>query len=109
MSWENRKGRGRYYTRSRRVNGQVVREYVGRGDLAEAIAAADEFERKHRRSLAAAIDADRQRRDAAEELLVQLANATDLFVRAALELSGFRQHDRGQWRKRRHGAQQTDD
>ena len=108
MSWENRKGRGRYYTRSRRVNGRVRREYVGRGDLAEAIAAADDFKRKHKRSLAAAMDADRQRRDAADMLLNQLATATDLFVRAALELSGFHQHDRGQWRRSRHAAQPDD-
>jgi hypothetical protein len=105
MSWENRKGRGRYYTRSRRVNGRVVREYVGCGDLAEAIAAADVFERKQRQSLAATSGADQQRRDAAEEQLVQLANATDLFVWAALELSGFYQHNRGQWRRSRHAAQ----
>ena len=31
MSLESRNGRGTYYTRSRRVDGQVIRTYVGSG------------------------------------------------------------------------------
>jgi signal transduction histidine kinase len=41
MSWEVR-GNSRRYTRSRRVNGRVVREYCGTGARAAEAAAADE-------------------------------------------------------------------
>jgi hypothetical protein len=34
MGWD----KGRYFTRSRKVNGRVVREYVGTGEVAELIA-----------------------------------------------------------------------
>jgi hypothetical protein len=33
MGWD----RGRYYTRSRKVNGRVVREYVGTGPVAPTL------------------------------------------------------------------------
>jgi hypothetical protein len=44
MGWE----RGRYYTRSRREGGRVVREYVGAGPAAALISQFDAIERVRR-------------------------------------------------------------
>ena len=42
MAWETRRGtKRRYYTRSRRVNGVVQREYLGCGELARLSAEID--------------------------------------------------------------------
>ena len=92
--------RGRYCYKSRREGGRVVTEYLGSGDLAQAIADLDYWERKARklrqeRERAAqdrerAIDRDI---DAAGDLLRALAQGV-------LLASGYHQH-KGQWRKRR--------
>ncbi len=44
MAWVNIKGH-RYYRRSKRVGGRVVNVHYGRGEVAEAIAAIDQFDR----------------------------------------------------------------
>jgi hypothetical protein len=93
MSWETR-GRHRYYYRSRRVGGRVVREYLGTGDRAAEAAAADAERRRHEEADRAAVAA----LDAAADELDALA---DLIARAALLAAGYHQHARGPWRKRR--------
>ena len=101
MGWETREGSsGRYYTRSRRINGRVVREYIGCGPVAEAIAALDAEERRlrkeqlrrHREEMAAA--------QAVDEELKELAILSDLLVAVELLKAGYHKH-KGQWRKRR--------
>ena len=44
MGWE----RGRYYTRSRKVNGRVAREYLGTGEAAQQAARQDASARQER-------------------------------------------------------------
>ena len=91
MGWD----RGRYYTRSTKVNGRVVREYIGTGRAAELTAQLDALERERRRRRQkeelSALDADMR----------ALAELTDLAARAALLAAGYRQHKRGEWRRRR--------
>ena len=55
MAWETRQRGGRCDTRSRRVNGQIVREYVDFGELAELAAAFDADMRTGRETSAACL------------------------------------------------------
>ena len=97
MGWE----RGRYYTRSRKVGGRVVREYIGCGAFGSLAAQLDEVER-HRRQTEAEqtrrLKADLAERDAP---LDALAADCDLLVRGTLLAAGYRRHHRGEWRKKR--------
>ena len=96
MSWE----RG-YYYRVRKVNGRVVREYVGRGPLAELIAEADADRRREREARRAASREEKAELEALDAPLNELNEVADLLARAALMAAGFHQHKRGEWRKRR--------
>lgn len=101
MAWESRNGGGQYYTRSRRVDGRVVREYIGSDALADAIAGADELERQRRKVAADAQRQERARLDAIDAQFARLDSLADLIVRASLVVAGYHQHHRGDWRKRR--------
>jgi hypothetical protein len=96
MGWEIRGGR-RYFTRSRKVHGKVVRQYVGGGGLGELVAAADAL----RRAEAAAHQAEQARWEAALIPLLELCRVTDLLTHACLLANGFHQHARSSWRKKR--------
>jgi hypothetical protein len=101
MAWETRNGQGRYYTRSRRVGGRVVREYLGTGEVAELAARMDAIDR-------AAQERDRARKrqakateDARDTELQAVCEAGLLWSRVALLAAGYHRHDRGEWRRRR--------
>jgi hypothetical protein len=101
MGWE-RRGDRRYYTRSKKVNGRVVRQYFGTGPIAELAADLDavrwlerrEERRKWRRSC--------EEWDEAEELLERLCSNSDRLAALALGAAGYHRHDRGNWRRKRH-------
>ncbi len=101
MGWEPRERGGLYYTRSRKVDGRVVREYVGTGPMAELAAEADARERRRREEEAEAWREERERMEALEAPIEELCEAAEVIARAALIASGYRQHHRGEWRKRR--------
>jgi hypothetical protein len=100
MAWEVRGG-CRYYTRSRKVAGKVVRQYCGTGAEGQLAAALDARRRRERQARRLAVQADRDRWARAEAPVSELDHVTTLLVRAALLGAGFRQHERGEWRKRR--------
>lgn len=97
MGWD----RGRYYTRSRKVNGRVVREYIGTGRAAELIAQLDALERERREMERGARRAARVDLEALDAPLDELHDLADLVAHAALLVAGYRRHNRGEWRKRR--------
>lgn len=99
--WERRERGGLYYTRSRKEGGRVVREYVGGGLLGELAAQMDAEERERRDEEAARWKSEQEDLDALDAPVAELSEASDLLVRAALLVSGYRQHNRGEWRLRR--------
>ena len=106
MTWESRKGRGRYYTRSSRSGGRVAREYYGRGEAAALTAKLDRVIRGQRESEAARLEALRAATAQFETPLAELCTLADMLARAVLLSAGFHQHARGQWRKRRRSGTQ---
>lgn len=97
MGWD----KGRYYTRSIKVNGRVVREYIGTGPDAELIARMDALEREKRGAEQAVQRANRVELETLDTSVNELNDLADLLARAALVVAGFRQHNRGEWRRRR--------
>jgi hypothetical protein len=97
MGWD----KGRYYTRSRKVNGRVVREYYGAGEAAELIAELNALEREERDLRRLDQRALRDELDALDGSLGELHTQAELLARVALAVAGFHQHHRGEWRKRR--------
>jgi hypothetical protein len=101
MAWESRNGRGSYYTRSRKVDGHVVREYGGTGWEGENAELMDRIDR---------LDRDQAHYDAwnACQKTKELMNLLDVYcelvegiTRENLQATGYHQHHRGEWRKRR--------
>jgi hypothetical protein len=101
MSWEQRGGSGRYYTRSRSEGGRIVREYVGSGPIAEFTALRDEAERRRREEEARAWREEREDLERLDGMAGEMCELAELLARAALVSAGYRQHNRGEWRKPR--------
>jgi hypothetical protein len=100
MGWENRLRGGRYYTRSRKVGGRVVREYVGTGLIAELSAQMDAEEREERVQARAAVRAERDRDRAQEKALTDYCRTVGEVLAEALLAAGYHKH-KGQWRRKR--------
>ncbi len=100
MGWDC----GRYYTRSKKVNGRVVREYVGGGLVGELVARIDALERERRQLDAAALRAEKAEQAALAADVAAVFDRVELVARAALLAAGYRRHKRGEWRKRREHA-----
>ncbi len=101
MAWERRRS-GRYYYRTRKVQGRVIKEYVGTGALAEAAAERDAIARAHRVE-----ESERRRWERAvlRELdapVEAFEDTLEILTRAHLVSTGYHRHHGGEWRRRRH-------
>jgi hypothetical protein len=101
MGWEQRARGGRYYTRSRKDGGRVVREYVGGGLIGELAARQDTARAARRAAEAAAWRRHRATVESAEASLKALCDQADMLMCGTLLLAGYHQHHRGQWRRPR--------
>lgn len=98
MAWETRNGSGRYYTRSQKIDGRVVRQYIGSGRLAELIAEGDALDREGRALAAAQWRAERETMDSDRADVREFGAAIDAAVAAALAECGYHK-ERGEWRR----------
>jgi hypothetical protein len=104
MAWETRRTGRPYYARTRRAGGRFVREYVGTGRPADLAAADDARRRAERLAARSAWQQERARLEALDAPVAELDRLATLAVRMALEATGYHQHNRGKWRKRRDHA-----
>jgi hypothetical protein len=70
--WERRERGGLYYTRSRREDGRVVREYIGGRVLGEIVALEDECERRQREEEVAYLSLWKEKRERLDGQMVLL-------------------------------------
>ena len=103
MAWEKRKRGTSYYTRSRKVDGRVIREYVGGGVLGEIAALEDAYERRRREEEAAYWREERERLRALVSSVEELCEAAEILARAHLVAGGYRRTG-GHWRRRRESS-----
>lgn len=96
MGWE----RGKYYTRSRRVNGQVVREYYGCGLLGEMASLVDEMDREDREWEQECWQTEQALLQEFDDALDSIDRVVDAVTRAAFLSNGYHFH-RGEWRLKR--------
>jgi hypothetical protein len=101
MTWEKRERGGLYYTRTHRINGRKVREYVGTGLIGELAALEDVERRLQREQDRRAWEDERVPIYQREAELVALDAACRRLVEGALNAAGYYNH-KGEWRKK-HG------
>jgi hypothetical protein len=103
MAWEPREGcKGRYFTRTVRVNGQFRRLYFGNGPFARLVAYLDATSRaqhEQAKQFILAVQASHLNTEAPSE---DVSDGTEMILHAALAIGGYHFVDR-HWRRKRHG------
>jgi hypothetical protein len=99
VAWEERGG-GRYYYRTRWVNGRPVKEYVGGGLAGRLASEADRIDRERREARALEEKREREKLEALAAPVLELFEAAEILARAHLIAAGCRRV-RGEWRRER--------
>jgi hypothetical protein len=97
MGWEYRARGGPYYIRYAISNGRTIREYLGRGPIAEQAAREDAEVRAIRDQERAAW----QHLETLDAQVTTLDRMVTVLLESTLLTAGYHQHHRGEWRKRR--------
>jgi hypothetical protein len=92
------RGEKKYYYRTRRVHGRVVKDYVGSGPEADEAAKRDEAERQKRD---AAVRAIKKKIAELDAIIAPLHEFADLVTEALFFVAGYHKPNRGPWRKKR--------
>jgi hypothetical protein len=96
MSWESRKGRGRYYYTARRdAHGRVAKTYVGTGPAAELAAQLDAETRQRRADETATVRAASVTLATLDAAMRDLDAACGLALAAGLATAGYFVYERG--------------
>jgi flagellar biosynthesis/type III secretory pathway chaperone len=95
MGWD----RG-YYYRAHKLNGRVVREYIGAGLPGRLCSELDALERQRREEKREEERKQREDLDALDAPVDELSELVDRLASVTLEAAGFHRR-KGQWRKRR--------
>jgi hypothetical protein len=98
MGWETRERGTSYYTRSKRVDGEVRRVYIGGGTLGEIAALEDEYERRRREEEAAYWKEEKEHLKQDAAFLQELEAVTNILATAHLLASRYHKH-KGEWRR----------
>lgn len=104
MAWETRRNGRCYYYRSKRVEGRVVKEYLGCAAWVEAAAWLDARDRETDKNERHERNAERDRVDALDGTVAAFYEQTEAALVAVLTAANYHRHDRGGWRKKRNGS-----
>ena len=96
MGWE----KGRYYTRSRKVDGRVVREYIGGGEVGSLVAQMDAIERERRNLERERWRLEQEEMEAFDNSVAKVCRMAEVIAKAVMVAAGFHCH-RSEWRRRR--------
>jgi hypothetical protein len=100
VGWEIRERGGPYYTRSRRMEGRVVREYLGAGLVGRLSAEADRIKRERAEAEKVRHKRELKHLEALVSPAAELWEAAEVLVRAELLACGYHKH-KGEWRRER--------
>jgi hypothetical protein len=103
MGWERRRGNRYYYYRCEWRGGRCIKRYIGRGRAAEIAAREDRQKQAARAARRYAAEIERALEKPASDSLVELDGVVTVAIHSALTAAGYHRHQRGKWRKKRHG------